>query len=163
MNIPLNIDWHQILLHLFNFAILAGGLYLLLYKPVKDFMDKRVEYYRQQDEAAAAKMSEAEEMKASYESRFSNAQTEIDAMKNEILQKAETAADEHLKEAKKKAEKLVDDAHKQTQAERAKVLAEAQQEIAQLAAAAAQKVLISQESVYGQFLVAAEDGDSDEG
>ena len=25
MNIPLNIDWQQILLHLFNFSILAGG------------------------------------------------------------------------------------------------------------------------------------------
>ena len=34
MNIPLNIDWQQILLHLLNFVILAGGLYLLLYKPV---------------------------------------------------------------------------------------------------------------------------------
>ena len=32
MNIPLNIDWQQILLHLLNFAILAGGLYLLLYR-----------------------------------------------------------------------------------------------------------------------------------
>ena len=41
MNVPLNIDWQQILLHLMNFAILAGGLYLLLYKPVKQFMAKR--------------------------------------------------------------------------------------------------------------------------
>ena len=29
-NIPLNIDWQQILLHFFNFSILVGGLYLLL-------------------------------------------------------------------------------------------------------------------------------------
>ena len=39
MNIPLNIDWQQILLHLLNFVILAGGLYLLLYQPVKAFME----------------------------------------------------------------------------------------------------------------------------
>ena len=45
MNIPLNIDWQQILLHLLNFVILAGGLYLLLYKPVKTFMEKRQQYY----------------------------------------------------------------------------------------------------------------------
>ncbi len=32
MNIPLNIDWQQILLHLLNFVILAGGLYFLLYQ-----------------------------------------------------------------------------------------------------------------------------------
>ena len=34
MGIPLNVDWQQILLHLFNFIILFGGLWLLLYKPV---------------------------------------------------------------------------------------------------------------------------------
>ena len=48
MNIPLNIDWQQILLHLLNFVILAGGLYLLLYKPVKTFMEKRQLYYQEQ-------------------------------------------------------------------------------------------------------------------
>ena len=53
MNIPLNIDWQQILLHLLNFVILAGGLYLLLYKPVKTFMEKRQQYYQEQDAKAA--------------------------------------------------------------------------------------------------------------
>ena len=45
MNIPLNIDWQQILLHFFNFSILVGGLYLLLFKPVKSFMEKREKHY----------------------------------------------------------------------------------------------------------------------
>ena len=52
MNIPLNIDFQQILLHLLNFAILGGGLYLLLYKPVKQFMEKREAYYRQEHDDA---------------------------------------------------------------------------------------------------------------
>ena len=56
MNIPLNIDWQQILLHLLNFVILAGGLYLLLYKPVKAFMEKRQAYYQEQDRQAAEKL-----------------------------------------------------------------------------------------------------------
>ena len=47
MSIPLNIDWQQILLHLFNFAILAGGLYLLLYRPVKQFMERRQTHYEE--------------------------------------------------------------------------------------------------------------------
>ena len=38
MNLPLNIDFQQIALHLLNFVILAGGLYLLLYNPLKNFM-----------------------------------------------------------------------------------------------------------------------------
>ena len=62
MNIPLNIDWQQILLHLFNFAILAGGLYLLLYRPVKDFMKKREEHYQSMDEAAERARADAAQL-----------------------------------------------------------------------------------------------------
>ena len=40
---PLNIDWQQILLHLLNFVILFAGRWLLLYKPVKKFMNGRRE------------------------------------------------------------------------------------------------------------------------
>ena len=40
MEIPLNVDWQQILLHLFNFIILFGGLWLLLYKAVKKRLSK---------------------------------------------------------------------------------------------------------------------------
>lgn len=53
MGVPLNIDWQQILLHLFNFLILFGGLYLLLYRPVKAFMDKRTAYYADMDAEAS--------------------------------------------------------------------------------------------------------------
>ena len=64
MNIPLNIDWQQILLHLLNFVILAGGLYLLLYKPVKTFMEKRQQYYQEQDAKAAKTLADAEKTMA---------------------------------------------------------------------------------------------------
>ena len=42
-NLPLNIDIQQILLHLLNFTILFAGLYFILYKPVRKFMDAREE------------------------------------------------------------------------------------------------------------------------
>ena len=81
MNVPLNIDWHQILLHLFNFTILAGGLYLLLYKPVKDFMDKRTAYYQGLEDAANEKLSHASALEADYQSRMDSAEDEITRMK----------------------------------------------------------------------------------
>ena len=74
MNIPLNIDWQQILLHLLNFVILAGGLYLLLYKPVKAFMDKRTAYYRDQDAQAAKALADAEQTAAGLGACRANAQ-----------------------------------------------------------------------------------------
>ena len=59
MNIPLNIDWQQIILHLLNFAILAGGLYFLLYRPVRKFMDQREEHYRQMETEAQQRLDQA--------------------------------------------------------------------------------------------------------
>ena len=59
MNIPLNIDWQQILLHWMNLAILTGGLYFLLFKPVKQFMEKREAHYKDLDAQAAGKLFES--------------------------------------------------------------------------------------------------------
>ena len=71
MNIPLNIDWQQILLHLMNFVILAGGLYFLLYKPVKAFMDKRAAYYQEQaDQAAHARERKLQEAMLGIKKRY---------------------------------------------------------------------------------------------
>ena len=53
MNIPLNIDWQQILLHALNLVLLVAGLYLLLYKPVKKFMAQREARYQGMADAAA--------------------------------------------------------------------------------------------------------------
>ena len=40
--VPLNIDFSQILLHLFNVVILFAILYFLIYKPVRNFMEKAI-------------------------------------------------------------------------------------------------------------------------
>ena len=63
---PLNIDWQQILLHWMNLAILTGGLYFILYKPVKQFMSKREEYYRELDRRAEEKLSQANQAHETY-------------------------------------------------------------------------------------------------
>ena len=55
MNVPLNIDWQQILLHALNLVILIAGLYLLLFKPVKRFMDERTQKYQSMADDAAEK------------------------------------------------------------------------------------------------------------
>ena len=65
MNVPLNIDWQQILLHLLNFVILFAILNFLLYNPVKKFMDKRFEYYKGIDDESKKNLQQAEEMKKS--------------------------------------------------------------------------------------------------
>ena len=85
MNIPLNIDWQQILLHLLNFVILAGGLYLLLYKPVKAFMEKRQQYYQEQDAKAAKTLADAEKTAAEVRQQLKNADADAAAASSSAL------------------------------------------------------------------------------
>jgi len=96
VNIPLNIDWQQILLHLLNFVILAGGLYLLLYKPVKTFMEKRQQYYQEQDAKAAKTLADAEKTAAEVRQQLKNADADA-AAKLAAAQKSAYAAARQVK------------------------------------------------------------------
>lgn len=141
MNLPLNIDWQQILLHLFNFVLLAGGLYLLLYKPVKGFMDKRTAYYQTLEAETKTKLADAERVSAEYQSRMAGAEDEIQRKKAEVLREAEKKADLILEEARKQKEKILAEADSTARHEKEKMIEDARVEIAELAVAATAKLL----------------------
>lgn len=160
MSIPLNIDWQQILLHLLNFVILAGGLYLLLYKPVKAFMEKRQAYYQQQDTRAAENLANAEKTAAEVRQQLKNA----DAAAAEKLAAAQKEADaalaQRLDDARAQADKILADAHEAARREHDKLLDDAQKELKDLAVTATEKlVLQSGGDAFDQFLDAAERGE----
>ena len=149
MNIPLNIDWQQILLHLFNFAILAGGLYFLLYKPVKDFMAKRESYYQNMDK-------EAEELKVSYNRQLSDVAQEIAAKRTEAQKAIDASREEQLQQAREEAARIVETARVNSEQEHNKMLANVQKEISDLALTTTEKILLKGEgSPFEQFLNAA--------
>ncbi len=161
MNIPLNIDWQQILLHLLNFAILAVGLYLLLYKPVKQFMDKRADYYKQLGADAEEKMRSAEEIVKNNQAEIESAKAEIARMRAAEAAEAEKEAAAKLQSANAQAEEILNEARANAKAERDKIIASAQQEIAELAVSAVGK--ITQDSLnasYDEFLNASEKGET---
>ena len=155
MNIPLNIDWQQILLHLLNFVILAGGLYLLLYKPVKTFMEKRQQYYQEQDAKAAKTLADAEKTAAEVRQQLKNADADAAA------KSADAAMQRQLSDARAQAEQILADAHAAAQREHDKLLSDAQKELKDLAVTATEKlVLQSDGDAFDQFLDAAERGKS---
>lgn len=88
-NIPLNIDWQQILLHFFNFSILVGGLYLLLFKPVKNFMDKREKHYADMESAAVDREKDTEALKAAMAQREAALDAELEEKRAAAAQEAE--------------------------------------------------------------------------
>lgn len=161
MNIPLNIDVQQILLHLFNFAILSGGLYLLLYQPVKAFMEARTAYYETLDEKAKEALAQAQKMEQECRQRLSGAEEEASGKKQEMVRKAEEEAGETIKAAKMQAEKIVTQAQETARREHQKMLDSAQKEVTELASAAAGKLIQeSLDQTYEQFLQAAQRGDT---
>lgn len=163
MNIPLNIDWQQILLHLLNFVILAGGLYLLLYKPVKAFMEKRQAYYRDIDAQAAKKLKDAEQMEASCQAKLNAVDAAVAKKRAAAQRKADQMVQQQLSDARTQADQIIADAHAAAQREHDKALAAAQDELKELAVTATEKLILqSKGDVYDQFLELAERGDSHE-
>ena len=142
MSLPLNIDWQQILLHMLNLVLLFGGLYLILYKPVKKFMDERAAKYRQMNVEADRKLAEAEADRREARDKLANAQAEIEARAAEAKAEAEQQAESIIEEAKKAKKKLLDDAEEAALREKARMINDAREEIAELAIKAAEKVLM---------------------
>ena len=140
MNIPLNIDWQQILLHWMNLAILTGGLYFLLYKPVKQFMEKREAHYRNLEEEAAGKLREAEKLKDAYQEKLDGAEEEI-----------------------RQARQIVAKAKEEAASSREQIIKESQRELRELTVAAVKKLTVKADTdIFDQFLDLAEGGKSHE-
>ena len=105
-NLPLNINFTQIFLHLLNFLILYAILYFLLYKPVKNFMEKREKTYRDMDDEARDNLKASEEKKAQYDTKLSEAEAEISQMKSKSRQEIEKSKETQLQAAKDDAERI---------------------------------------------------------
>ena len=106
-NIPLNIDWQQILLHFFNFSILVGGLYLLLFKPVKDFMDKRVKHYADMESAAQEREKHTADLEAALKQREAAFDAELEEKRAAAAKEAEAFAQQQRAAAQQQADKLL--------------------------------------------------------
>ena len=163
MNIPLNIDWQQILLHMMNFAILAGGLYFLLYKPVKDFMEKRKAYYSGLEDAAKKRMSEAEELKAQYQEQIEKARESIEEERAKAEKENEELKRQQIAEAKKQAERIILTARAEAERDSEKALHDSQEAMKELVAAATEKLLMkNDDAAIDMFLENVERREKDE-
>ena len=157
-NIPLNIDWQQILLHFFNFSILVGGLYLLLFKPVKSFMAKREKHYADMESAAMAREKDTEELKAEMAKREAAFDTELEEKRAAAAKEAEAFAQQQRDAAKAQADRILSDAKSAAENERQKIVAEANREAVAIAEEAMEKLLAKETSrAYDSFVNAAEE------
>lgn len=162
MNIPLNIDWQQILLHLFNFFILAMGLYLLLYKPIKKFMDKRTSYYQEMSDIAQRSLDEATKKERDWDKKLAEVDVEIKKREDETKRKLFQEANDQRNQTQIQCEKLLAQARENAEREREKILSEAKKDAGELAIQAVEKLLgLIPENPADDFLDKVRGGEKD--
>lgn len=158
MSLPLNIDWQQIILHLFNFVILFAILYYLLYKPVKDFMEKRIAYYKKLEDEAKENLALSEQAKEEYQNRLAAVDSEISEKREAARREVEESNECMIERARKEAEKIVAEAHLTMEREHDKMLRDAGREISDMVVSATEKILSGTSESFDQFLETAERG-----
>ena len=153
---PLNIDWQQILLHLLNFTILAGGLYFILYKPVKNFMGTREAHYRELDEQSKRDREAAAALRKAAQEKYDAAEDEISLLRTRVSDELEAEKQRQLSEARAQARRILETAGKTAELRNKKALADSNEEIRAMALEAVQKLLVNDGSALDKFLDAAE-------
>lgn len=163
MNIPLNIDLLQILLHMLNFVILAGGLYLLLYNPICKFIDGRRQVFEDMEKSCQDAKAESLRLKEEYLSRISSADAEI-ADKKKAAEKewAHTSA-VYIREAREKADAIIHAAEAEAEERKEHILESVQTELGELVIGAAHKLVSDTASperdsaLYDEFIRLADE------
>jgi len=159
---PLNIDFVQVLLHILNFVILAGGLTLILYKPVNKFMDEREAHFA---ETVAKNREDAEaneRLKTEYERKHADFEHEMAELRAATEKEAADAARQTIETSKEEAARILRKAEEDAERRKEQILDSAQTEISELVIGAAQKLLEDTASpdrtkeLYDEFIKYAE-------
>ena len=160
---PLNIDFLQVLLHLFNFILLAGGLTLLLFNPITKFLAAREEHFAllaKQNEEAAAKN---QQLRLEYEQLLEDAREKIAKQKTDSEKEWAQISAGYIKEAKEKAALILQEAELEAETRKGAILSAAQTELSELVVSAAGKLLSDTVTptrnieLYDEFIRLAED------
>lgn len=158
----LGFDIVQVLLHMLNFVILAGGLTLLLYKPVTKFLAERRAHFEALEAQTAAAKEESDRLQAAYANRIRDAEAEIAALRQKAEREGAAAAKSYIDAAKEKSAAIVAAAEDAAEMRRAQILDSAQTEIGELVLEATQKLLSDTadpertHALYDEFLRRAE-------
>lgn len=159
---PLNIDWQQILLHLFNFIILVAGLSFLLFKPVKKFMSEREERYKKAASDHAQALAETEALEKERQAKMAALDGDLAEREKQVLAVTEAKKNRMLAEAQEQAEKIISDGRKRAETERERYIAGAGDEISAMVVRSAEKLLAAESSaqtdgaLYDKYLALAQ-------
>ena len=131
----------DLLLNLLNIVILFIIVKLLVYKPVKKFLDDRNEKIKREIEEAQKLKDSANETLSKKEELINEGRAEGEAAASEMHKKAQEKADNIIKKAKSDAEKIIAKANKEADTRKQEIIKSSRNEIADLSIEIAEKIL----------------------
>ncbi len=131
----------DILIHILNVVILYVLLRVILFNPVKKFMDQRTEKLRAQKEDAENALASAEEKKKEYESLLSHAEEDGGKVLSDAKKQALAEKEKILESARQESETILKEAKEAAQKEKEEALHSMQHEVGELAAELAGKIM----------------------
>lgn len=155
MNPILGINFLQIVYHLFNFAILGLGLYLLLYKPVVKFMDKRTAYYEDLDKKSKDSLQKAKDLEDQKKQALKDLEEKKSSLKEEARTAAMKEADSIILRAREEEKNIIDKAKKSGEFEKEKLIKEGKEQVKDLLIQAVEKSANNDKDPFDAFIEAA--------
>lgn len=137
----LGINGPFLLAQIVNFVLLLLLLRAFLYKPMLRMLDNRKQRIAEGLQAAEVARREAEAERAKLQAQLDQERREAMDRIAVASKRGETLASEIEANARKEAQRIVDGAREDAVHERDRIIAEAQDQIAELALLAAEKVL----------------------
>lgn len=136
----LTLNWN-IFWIVFNIIVLFILLRIFLFKPLNNLAEKRRELIEGQIEEADTKNREATELKDRYEASLKGAKEESAQIISSAKERAQVQYNSIIDKANEDAAHIVEQANKAAESDREQILREAKAEIAEMALAAASKVI----------------------
>lgn len=132
---------HDAVLTGINVFILFVALSYLLFNPVRDVLAKRKERIAGELAQAAEDKDSAAAMKLEYEAKLKEVNKEADDILEAARRKAKMREAEVLEEAKAEAARIIEHANREIELERKKAIDGIKQDVVEIAALMAQKVV----------------------
>ena len=137
----ISVNLWQILISLLNLLLLFLVIKRFLFRPVKKVLDQRQQELDGQYAAAAEAELKANENRANWESKLSQAEAEADAIMQSATEQAKRRGETIVAEAKARAEGIVRTAQNEAEVERQKATDGMKREIVEVSGAIAEKML----------------------
>ena len=136
-----NIDVWTMIFSWCNIIILCFILKRLLFKPVKNIIDTRQQQIDSMYADANQSRTDAEALRAEYESRLKNAKEESDELMRTTVRRAQLKEEEILREAQENVSKTMKHAEEQIEQEKKRALNDMKDELSDMALEIASAVL----------------------